>query len=181
MNLIAVSPLWLTIILLAALLAAAVEDAMRLRISNVTCLAVLLSALTAMGVQGLPIALWQNAVVFIAILALGTPLFAAGKMGGGDIKLLACLGLWMNFSAAVWLLASTMIAGGLLACGFIAVRLLRSRGDAPKRKLGSGRIPYGLAIAAGACLVFAGQLGMLQQKPQKSDPFSMAPYLKQKS
>ena len=178
MNLIVDSPAWLVVILLAALLAAAVEDAARLRISNITCLAVLLSALVAMGLQGFPLSLWQNGVVFLAILVVGTPLFAAGKMGGGDIKLLACLGLWMNFSAAVWLLAATLIAGGLLAFGFITVRLLRRRDGEERRRARSRGIPYGLAIAAGACLVFAGQLGFLHGKPDRPDPYSIPTDLK---
>src|SRR3982751_31155 len=111
MNLISHSPTWLIVILIALIAAAAVEDAVRLRISNVTCLGVLLAAIVAMALQGFPLALWENAVVFVAILAIGTPLFAFGKMGGGDIKLLACLGLWMSFGAAIWFVASTLIAG----------------------------------------------------------------------
>lgn len=178
MNLIVDSPIWLVVILLVALFAAAVEDAARLRISNITCLAVLLSALVAMGLQGFPLALWQNAVVFLAILAVGTMLFAAGKMGGGDIKLLACLGLWMNFSAAVWLIAATLIAGGLLAFGFIAARMLRNRGAEERRRARSRGIPYGLAIAGGACLVFAGQLGLLHSKPARPDPYAIPTDLK---
>lgn len=161
MNLVAAAPIWLMVFLLAALAAAAVEDSARLRISNLTCLAVLLSALVAMALDGFPLALWQNALVFIAILAVGTPIFAAGHMGGGDIKLLACIGLWMTISAAVWLLAATLIAGGLLAIVFIAVRVLLGRQREELRTARSRRIPYGLAIVAGACLVFAGQLGLL--------------------
>jgi prepilin peptidase CpaA len=177
-NLVVDSPIWLVVILLLAVAAAAIEDAARLRISNIICLVVLVTALVAMGFQGFPIALWQNAVVFVAILALGTPLFAAGKMGGGDIKLLACLGLWMNFSAAVWLIAATLIAGGLLAFGFIAVRMALKGGREDRRKARSRRIPYGLAIAAGACLVFAGQLGLLHSKPARPDAYSIPADLK---
>jgi len=167
-NLITGSPLWLMIVLLAAIVAAAIEDAMRFRISNVTCLVVLLAAVVAMGAHGFPLSLWQNALVFVAVLALGTPLFAAGKMGGGDVKLLACLGLWVNFGAAVWLLVATLVAGGVLALGFIAARPLRA-GNAGKPV--SRNIPYGLAIAAGACLTFASQLGVIGAKPAPPDPY----------
>ena len=45
MNLIPHAPLWLLAILLAAMAAAAVEDFLRLRISNITCAAVLVAAL----------------------------------------------------------------------------------------------------------------------------------------
>jgi len=164
MNLVVDSPMWLVAILLVAVVAAAVEDAARLRISNITCAVVLVTAIVAMGMHGFPLALWQNLVVFVVVLAAGTPLFAAGQMGGGDIKLLACLGLWMNFSAAVWLVATTLIAGGVLALGFIATRPFRAARDEKRGRKASRNIPYGLAIAAGASLVFAGQLGLMQPK-----------------
>lgn len=180
MNLIVGSPTWLIAILIVAIAAAAIEDAVRLRISNITCLVVLAAALAAMGLQGFSLSLWQNAAVFIAVLALGTAVFAAGQMGGGDVKLLACLGLWMSFSAAVWLLASTLIAGGVLALGFIASRPFRqSTGES--RRTASKNIPYGLAIAAGACLVFSGQLGLMTPKRAVPNPYAITPYLKHAS
>ena len=177
MNLIVDSPSWLVGILLVAIIAAAAEDAWRLRISNITCAVVLVTAIIAMGLHGFPLVLWQNVVVFIAVLALGTPLFASGQMGGGDIKLLACLGLWMNFTAAIWLVASTLIAGGLLALGFIVTRPLRRRTkDERTGRRVSRNIPYGIAIAAGAFLVFAGQLGVMQPKPASQALQSVAKY-----
>lgn len=173
MNLAATAPTWLLLILAAALGAAAIEDAVRLRISNITCLAVLIAALIAMGMQGFPMALWQNAVVFLVLLALGTPLFASGKVGGGDIKLLACIGLWMDFRSAIWLLATVFIAGGVLALLYLGPRLVfpapRGEDGKPVRR----QIPYGLAIVAGACLVFAGQLGWMKPEPAKPNPFSV--------
>ena len=176
MNLIVDSPMWLVAILLAAILAAAIEDAARLRISNVTCGVVLVAALVAMGLHGFPLALWQNAVVFVALLAVGTALFASGQMGGGDIKLIACLGLWVNLMAAFWLLVSTMVAGGVLAIGFLASRAFRQNKDQKRGRAASRNIPYGLAIAAGACLVFAGQLGLMQPKPAAQALQSVAKY-----
>jgi len=170
-NLIVGSPTWLVIILIAAIAAAAIEDAVRLRISNITCAVVLMAALVPMAFHGFPLALWQNLVVFVAILAIGTAIFAAGKMGGGDVKLLACIGLWMNLSAAAWLVASTLIAGGLLAIAFIATRPLRR--DSVRGRPASKNIPYGLAIAAGACLVFAGQLGLMASRPAAPDPYAI--------
>ena len=164
MNLIPNSPTWLVILLFAALVAAAIEDFIRLKISNITCLVVLVTALIAMGLNGFPLALWQNALVFAVLLAAGTPLFATGKMGGGDVKLLACLGLWVNISAGLWLLASTLIAGGILAVIYIAVRV--ARGARLGKRYQSKGIPYGIAIAAGASLIFAGQFGLLAPKPE---------------
>jgi len=171
MNLIPNSPTWLVLLLFAALVAAAIEDFIRLKISNITCLSVLATALIAMGLNGFPIALWQNAAVFLVLLAAGTPLFAAGKMGGGDVKLLACLGLWVNINAGVWLLASALVAGGILALIYIAVRL--AQGVHRGKKYQSKGIPYGIAIAAGASLIFAGQFGLMTPKPERHNPLAI--------
>ena len=125
-------PRGLTALLAAALAAAAIEDAIRLRISNATCLVVLVAAIVTMALHGFPLALWQNLVVFLVLLALGTLVFATGQVGGGDVKLLACLGLWVNLSAAPWLVASIFLAGGLIALVYLAVgvvRRLRRRDD----------------------------------------------------
>jgi prepilin peptidase CpaA len=150
--------LWLLAILFAAMAAAAVEDFLRLRISNITCAAVLVAALIAMGLEGFPLVLWQNALVFVFLLICGTLLFMAGKIGGGDVKLFAVLGLWVDLATGVWLLATSLIAGGVLALIYIAVRQVRGG-----RK--SKGIPYGLALVAGASLIFAGQLGLMKPKP----------------
>jgi prepilin peptidase CpaA len=155
MNLIVGAPLWLVAFLALALTAAAVEDATRLRISNMTCLAVIATALIAMALHGFPASLWQNLLVFAAILALGTAAFAARVLGGGDVKFLAALGLWVDFSGAAWLVAAVLIAGGVLALALLVSRALRRGGeDAQSSKM----IPYGLAITAGSLIVFGTQL-----------------------
>ncbi len=157
MNLVSHAPLWLLALLFAAMAAAAIEDFLRLRISNITCAVVFVTALIAMGLQGFPVALWQNAVVFAFLLVFGTILFSSGKFGGGDVKLFAGLGLWVNLATGVWLISTSLIAGGVLALIYIAVRKFRGGRN-------SKGIPYGLALVAGAGLVFAGQLGLMQPK-----------------
>jgi prepilin peptidase CpaA len=155
MNLIVGSPLWLTIPLLLLLAAAAIEDGVRLRISNVTCGLVFLGALIAMAVHGFEWSLWQNFLVCVVILAVGTVAFATGAMGGGDVKLLAALGLWFSLKAAIALIAAVFIAGGLLAILSLSARRIGLRSDPNPRK---GRIPYGIAIAAGASFILGTQL-----------------------
>jgi prepilin peptidase CpaA len=145
MNLITYAPQWLAALTAAALLVAAGEDLIRLRISNITVLVVLASAIAAMAFGGFHGPLWQNALVFAGILVLGTLAFARELLGGGDVKLLAAAGLWVGFAAAPWRLAA-------IAVLFIVVRKLRGR----SRREGS-RIPYGVAIAAGAIFVLGTQ------------------------
>ena len=156
MNLVATLPMVLVVLLAVLLLAAAAEDTIRLRISNVTSIGVFLLALVGAGLAGFPIALWQNAVVFVALLVAGTLAFAGGNIGGGDVKLLAAVGAWVNFQGALGLLVAVFVAGGFLALGFIAVRLKRGLGM-KRQKREAGGIPYGLAIVTGAFLVFASQ------------------------
>ena len=101
MNLAAEAPQWLALIVAVLLLAAAIEDAVRLRISNLIVLLVLVASVVAVAIAGPELALWKNLVVFLALLAIGTPMFATGKLGGGDVKLLAAVGLWFDFAGAL--------------------------------------------------------------------------------
>jgi len=156
LNLITGAPLWLLIILTVALIAGAVEDALRLRISNITSLLVLATGVCAAVLEGPSISLWQNAAVFAAILVLGTAAFAAGMLGGGDVKLLAASAIWVDLRHAVWLVALIFLAGGVLAILYLMSR--------PFRAQRSKRIPYGIAIAIGALAVIAASRGLLMHQ-----------------
>ena len=157
MNLLATAPTWLALCLAALLIAAAIEDAVRMRISNILCLGVFAGAIVAMIVGGFEVALWQNALLFAALLGVGTLLFGIGKMGGGDVKLLASVGLWCSLKTALTLLPAVFITGGLLALLILAARTIAPKGAGARvivLKPGSG-IPYGIAIAAGSLITLA--------------------------
>jgi prepilin peptidase CpaA len=156
LNLITGAPVWLLAILVVALVAGAVEDALRLRISNITSLVVLASGICAAVIEGPSISLWQNAAVFVGILMLGTAAFAAGMLGGGDVKLLAASAIWVDLRHAVWLLVLIFLAGGVLALLYLLSR--------PFRAQQSKRIPYGIAIAVGAIAIIGLSRGALQQQ-----------------
>lgn len=160
MNLTVEAPQWLALILAILLIAAAVEDAVRLRISNLTVGLVLISAIVAAIAAGFDLRLWQNLVVFLALLAVGTPMFAAGKLGGGDVKLLASVGLWFDLAGAVWLLVAVALAGGVLALLVLVLRTIGWSEEIRRRVVllrPGGGIPYGVAIAAGALIAMAFQ------------------------
>ena len=131
------------------MLAAAVEDAARLRISNITSLLVLAGAVVAAVIEGPSLDLWQNVVVLAAILLLGTAAFSAGWLGGGDVKLFAAMGLWFDLKSAVSFVALTFLAGGLVAIGYMISRPFRRNAQNTRKT----RIPYGIAIALGAVLM----------------------------
>jgi prepilin peptidase CpaA len=147
LNLVTLAPAWLLILFACALLAAAIEDAMRLRISNLTCLAVLAGAIVAAVVAGPTWGLWQNGAVFAILLMLGTVAFSAGWLGGGDVKLFAATGLWFDLGSALPLVALVFLSGGLVAICYVLSRPLRLRRTGQSKW---GQVPYGIAIAVGA-------------------------------
>ena len=152
------APQWLALVFAILLIAAAAEDSVRLRISNITVGLVLLGAVVTAFVLGLEPRMWQNLALLIAALAIGTPLFGRGILGGGDVKLLAATFAWFNLSAAPHLLLAVALSGGVLALAIIALRSLkwpdgvRQRTILLQRRAG---IPYGIAIAAGAIITMA--------------------------
>jgi len=165
MNLLRDAPLWAQFLLVAILLGAAVQDIARRQISTWLCLAVMLTAVASAIATGPALALWQNALCFALLLALGTPLFAAKWLGGGDVKLIAAVGLWANFAVILPLIAFILIGGGVLAAISLAVR----RGRAAHRAKG---VPYGVAIALGAAIVLL-QPALFETKSQQPNPLDL--------
>lgn len=160
MNLAAEAPQWLALVFMILLAAAAIQDALRLRISNITVLLVIIAAIVAAIFAGPELRLWQNLAVFAFLLAVGTPIFAAGKLGGGDVKLLAAAGLWFSLSGALTMLISVLIAGGVLALVIIILRMFGWSEAAREKAVilrPKGGIPYGVAIAAGALIAVSMQ------------------------
>jgi len=157
-NLAAQAPLWLALVFAVLLIVAAAQDALRLRISNFTVLLVIVAAVAAAIITGFRLDLWQNLAVFFVLLVAGTPLFAAGKLGGGDVKLLAAVGLWFSVKSAAWMLIAVLLAGGVLAIVVLALRAFSWSDAARERAVilrPKGGIPYGVAIAAGALVAMA--------------------------
>jgi prepilin peptidase CpaA len=146
LNLVPAAPVWLIVLLCLALLVAAIEDGLRFRISNFTTLFIILGAVGAAITEGPSLVLWQNIVVFMAILLLGAVAFSGGWLGGGDVKLFAAAGLWFDLQSAISFVALTFLAGGAVAIVYLVSRPFRR---APKN-LKNSRIPYGIAIALGA-------------------------------
>ena len=158
MNLAWFAPQWLALFFAILLVAAAVEDAVRLRISNITVGLVLLGAIVTAFVVGIEPRMWQNVALLVSALVVGTPLFGRGILGGGDVKLLAATFAWFNLSAAPTVLMAVALSGGVLALLVIALRsfnwsdITRQRAVVLQRR---GGIPYGVAIAAGALITMA--------------------------
>jgi prepilin peptidase CpaA len=152
------------------MLAAAVEDAARLRISNLTVLVVLLAAIAASLINGPSWELWQNLAVFVIVLALGTAAFSAGWLGGGDVKLFAAAALWFDLRSALSFVAIVLISGGVVAVAYLLIHAFRRLPVAGKK---ARRVPYGIAIAVGALtmiLLAPGTFGR-QERPSPASKY----------
>lgn len=152
MNLLNSVPNWLAILLSLLLAATAAQDIWQRKISNYLVLAVLALGFAAMWFVGFGAALWQNAVVFILVLGVGSAIYAGDILGAGDIKLLAAISLWCDLAGSPRLIAAVFIAGGALAAAMLIrfALLRRSSGEKLKERRS---IPYGVAIAGGALLI----------------------------
>ena len=91
-----------------------------------------------------------------ALFLVGAAAFAAGMLGGGDVKLLAAVGLFAGPAQVVDLLLVTALGGGLLGVAALAGAPLgpgAGPGEATLRGRLRGRLPYGPAIAVGGLWV----------------------------
>lgn len=125
-----------------ALLVAAATDLKSRKIYNWLNIAIALGAPIFWWVSGM--AVWPDLVLQIT-LAAGTfavlaVLFAIGAMGGGDVKLLTALALWIQVDHFLQLLIMMALLGGALTLVFGAWHVMRRQRD----KI---MIPYGVAIA----------------------------------
>lgn len=140
---------------IALFVAAAVSDAARRIIPNplVVALAVLGLARIAAGLAGGDgvAAACLDLLAALGVFAVGAAAFAGGMLGGGDAKLLAAGALWIGVAGLGGYLVSTVLAGGVLAVGYLAWQFAA-------RRASSAGLPYALAIAAGGILATAGPL-----------------------
>lgn len=128
-----------------ALLFAAYTDWRWRKIANWLTAAIALGAPLFWLTSGLE--LWPGIAIQIgmalAAFAALAGLFAMRMMGGGDVKLLAALALWIAPSDYLTMLIVMAIAGGVLTL-FIGVW------NVIQRQPGKLSVPYGIAIAIAA-------------------------------
>lgn len=149
MTIAVAAPAWLVGILLSLLALAALEDGWRLRISNLIAVGVAASGVAAMALAGIGWELWQPLLLALAILVVGTPLFAVGWLGGGDVKLLAASATWFMLDGGWRMLVAVALVGGVLTLIALLLRRLRPS-ESPIALLRRGvGVPYGIAIAIG--------------------------------
>ena len=152
-----------SIVLVACALGACTDLAFK-RIPNALTAAAAVAVLAFQGTHGLP-ALAVCLLTMTLIAAAGFFLFSFRLIGGGDVKLIAVAGAAFGFPACVAFVLFTAVAGGVLALAVAAARgtfkqscsaafasahplLYRAGGFCLPAV--TGKIPYGVAIFAGA-------------------------------
>ena len=117
---------------------------------------VLLAFMT--GMSGIQVLLHVGAGA--SVLAVAFALFTFGWIGGGDAKLAAATALWFGFNHLFDYLIYSSILGGVLTLLLIQFRLLPlphvlvGRDWIERLHRRGGGIPYGIALAAAALLVY---------------------------
>ena len=126
-----------------ALLTAAFTDLRSRHIGNWLNAAIAITAPLYWWASGL--SLWPGVALQLGVAAATfvvlAGLFALRAMGGGDVKLLTALALWIEPMPFLRLLIMMALLGGVLTVVFGAWHIARRRKD----RLA---IPYGVAIAA---------------------------------
>lgn len=125
-----------------ALLVAAFTDLRSRQIGNWLTAGVALTAPLYWWASDL--SLWPDAAIQVGVaaacFAVLAVLFALKAMGGGDVKLLSALALWIEPMLFLKLVVLMALLGGVLTLAFSAWHIARRRKD----RLA---IPYGVAIA----------------------------------
>jgi prepilin peptidase CpaA len=136
---------FLVVLLACGLVAAAAFDWRSRTIPNWLNAAFALGAIPFWWASGLP--LWPGVAlhlgVALAVFAVFAIAFQLGMMGGGDVKMLGAIALWLPLLAVLQLLVIMSLAGGLLTVAMLIPHRLR-------KAAGQVEVPYGIAIAFAA-------------------------------
>lgn len=95
-----------------------------------------------------------------AVLTVTFVFFACGWIGGGDAKLAAAIALWLGFDHLMEYLLYASIFGGVLTLIIIRFRTMPLPDAIAKQEWikrlhkMDGGVPYGIALAAAALLVY---------------------------
>lgn len=154
----------LAIILSAMLLAVVLFDVTKFIIPNWLNAAFLLLYPVFLLITPQTIDWWWSLVIMMCFFAGGLLIFQLNIMGGGDVKLLIALSLWIGWQPQTLLYFGLLvsIAGGVLAIFLLLARYfakLTKYTNLPRVLEKNAPIPYGIAIAyAFATLIWKNQI-----------------------
>jgi len=173
---------WHVWLLSAVLVIAAVIDGWKLKVPNWITFPLILSGWIYSGIAfGWPGLGWSLLGTAVG-LGLLLPAYAIGGMGAGDVKLLAGVGAWVWGTVTFYAFCLSAVIGGVIAIAMVLLGGVwqKHRGQffailneilvvrdpnqlatiAAERKSSMMLLPYGIPIAIGTILYFAGT-GML--------------------
>ena len=159
------------LVMFSLVLLATLTDFRQRRIPNWLTLSGFLAGIAfnglEMGASGIGSACLGAAIGLLLLL----PVYAFGKMGGGDVKLMAMVGAFLGPEGVIWAALFTTIAGGVLALFWILYEvgirssLYRAIGtfaiiqlpgrevfNVPENSPLKSKMPYAIAIAAGSLM-----------------------------
>ncbi len=135
--------LGLMALLAVLMIIAAISDLRSRSISNGLNATIALAAIPfwiASGMAFWPDMAWQLGAAF-AVFVVFAGLFAIGAMGGGDVKMIGGVMLWIPLNLFLETLTVMAIGGGILS----AIMLIHSKIRPSDKVI---EVPYGVAIAA---------------------------------
>ena len=137
-----------------ALLGAAISDLRTRLIHNWLTFGIAAAAPAFWWATGL--SLWPGVAgqlaLGVAAFAVLAGLFAAGAMGGGDVKLLSALALWLPWQPFLKLIVIMALFGGALTLVCLVWHRIA-------RRSGKLEVPYGVAISGAGLWVIASTYG----------------------
>ena len=110
------------------------------------------------GISGADLLSHVGAAALVLAVAFGC--FACGWIGGGDAKLAAATALWLGFGHLLDYLVYASLLGGALTILIVQFRawplprFLAGQAWADRLHQEGGGVPYGIALAAAALLVY---------------------------
>jgi len=140
---------------------AASSDLLTMTIANRVSL-ILIGGFVALallsGLSGADVASHVGAAA--AVLAVAFVCFGCGWIGGGDAKLAAATALWLGFGNLFYYLIYASLLGGALTLLIVQFRtmplprVLAGREWAERLHREGAGVPYGVALAAAALLIY---------------------------
>jgi prepilin peptidase CpaA len=148
---------------------AASSDLLTMKIPNRLSLALgggflLLALASGMGAS----AIMMHAAAGLTVLAVAFCFFACGWIGGGDAKLAAATALWLGFPYLAEYLVYAGLLGGALTLLMLQYRALPLPATVARQEWAlrlhrrDGGVPYGIALAASALVVYPHTIWMTQ-------------------
>ena len=140
---------------------AASTDLFTMTISNRVPLALAGGFCVLAALDGMPLAdVGSHLSAGFVVLALCFGFFARGWIGGGDAKLAAATALWLGWAQLFEYLIYASLFGGVLTLVLLEFRkrllppVLANQAWLARLHEPTGGVPYGIALAAAALLVY---------------------------